>query len=152
MRARSLDADKYEGAVYGVENSLVGTGEPLESVPGDLDQAVFETSRQHSEKSARMLERFAGLESGVLVWTRTGDDEFRLGMIEGPWRYEDSGETGQTGICQVRSASWLPQVFTHASVPSGVAATFNRGGRNFQRIRDRETEVQSTRLWQDLND
>ena len=47
----------------------------------------------------------------------------------------------------VRRAHWLPRPFDEAEVPAAVSATFARGGRNFQRIRDTEAERISAALW-----
>ena len=152
MRARSVDADRFEGARLGISRSVTGMGEPLEEVPSDLEHAVFETERQHGGKSARMLKRFAELGPGQFIWTSTGEDEFRLGRITGPWRYEDSEVFQGTGICNVRSVRWAPVVFDPLSVPDAVAYTFRRGGRNFQRIRDDEVAARSLNLWSESCD
>lgn len=147
MRARSLDAGLYEGARHGVARSLAGIGEPLSSPPADLLHALKITEDEFGEKSGHMLARFAGLPDGVILWTRTGEDEFRAGVLAGPWRYDRSDEAMRTGICQVRPTSWSPEAFSHVTVPEAVAFTFSRGGRNLQRIADPDTEEISQRLF-----
>ena len=147
MRARSVDAGSYPGARFGVANSLTGTGEPLSRAPVDLEEALVLSEEEHGAKSARMLERFAGLQDGTLVWTRTAEDEFRLGSLTGGWRYDESSEALRIGICQVRPTRWISDIFSHLTAPDAVGHTFSRGGRNFQRIRDPDTEERSSSLW-----
>ena len=149
MRARSFDSGLFQGARLGTERGIVGIGEPLRETPETLDQAIRALAAKHSEKSARMLSRFAGLPEGTLVWTRTDEDVFRLGELSGPWWYDDSEAAGRTGIHQVRSAIWIPGAFDPESVPPAVLETFRRGGKNLQRIRDEDAEVASNRLWQE---
>jgi hypothetical protein len=51
------------------------------------------------------------------------------------------------GIVYVRPTQWLQRALTEPDVPRGVAATFARGGRNFQRIHDEEAERLTAELW-----
>lgn len=148
MRARSVESGVFEGARLGTERSIVGIGERLSEVPTTLDQAILSTADEHSDKAARMLARFAGLPEGSLVWTRTSDDAFRLGRITGPWWYDDSEAADRTGIHQVRTADWIPRDFHVDTTPDAVIDTFNRGGKNLQRIRSQQAEQDSERLWQ----
>jgi hypothetical protein len=129
MRARDRDLPLGAGARFGVARGVVGIGE----TPG--------------EKGARMLHRFAGLEEGAFVWTRTGEDEYRLGRIAGPWRHDDSEAAREVGIHHVRPADWLDRPFTAAEIPEAVAATFARGGRNFQRTHSEAAERRTAELW-----
>lgn len=124
MRARDRDAPVFAGARFGVEKGLVGIGE----TPGD--------------KGGRMLARFADLPEGTFVWTRTGEDEYHLGCIAGPYRYEPLGEAG---ILHVRPARWV--AIDAADVPPAVSATFARGGRNLQRTHDADAERLTAELW-----
>lgn len=152
MRARSVDAGRFAGATHAVERSLIGTGEPLSRVPADLDEAVLAAIDELGEKSGRMLARFADLPDSSLVWTQTAEDEFRLGRIAGPWRYDESLPARRTGIHQVRPARWLPERFDPGSTPAGVIEVFRRGGLNLQRIHDPEAERASNRLWRTGDD
>lgn len=147
MRSRSVDTGEFEGALHGVRDSLVGIGEPLPAVPGDLSEAVLMSVSEHGEKSARMLTRFAELPDGAFVWTMTGTDEYRLGRIAGPWRYDDSEDARRTGIHQARPVHWHPDAFHGFEIPPAVGATFRRGGRNFQRIRDDGVDSATSSLW-----
>lgn len=145
MRARSVDEDEFDGASAGVARGIAGIGEPLGQPPANEDEAVLMTREEHGEKAGRMLDRFISLPSGTLVWTRTADDEFRLGSLTGCWRYVDP--RGRFGISNVRPADWLERTFDIAATPAGVVHTFDRGGRNFQRIRDDRAATESLELW-----
>ena len=63
--------------------------------------------------------RFGAVPEGVFVWTRDTD-----GMY------------------------WLDRPFGEDEVPAGVAATFARGGRNFQRTHDADAERLTAALWE----
>ena len=128
MRARDRDAPAGAGGEHGVENGLVGIG----STPG--------------AKGRRMLSRFAQLPAGMFVWTR-GEIFYFLGRITGPCRYDDSPAADEVGIHHVRPTLWLERPFVEQEVPVAVAATFARGGRNFQRIHGDAVEQQTTELW-----
>ena len=65
-------------------------------------------------------------------------------------RNDDSQEARAAGIVHVRPATWLDRSFDEAEVPLAVAATFARGGRNFQRTHDEAAERETERLWQAL--
>jgi hypothetical protein len=124
MRSREGDAPAFDGARFAVEHGLVGIG-------------------------GGRLERFAALPEGTLVWTRTGEEEYRLGRIAGPWRRDSSTAARTTGIQNVRDAVWLPRTFGPDEVPAAVAATFARGGRNLQRTHDADAERLTARLWEE---
>jgi len=127
MRARDREV---LGAGYGLGHGLVGIG----AAPDD-------------EKARRMRDGFAALPDGDFVWTRAADGMYWLGRIAGPYRYDDSPAAREVGIHHVRPATWLDRPFGEDEVPSGVAATFARGGRNFQRIHDEGAERRTTELW-----
>jgi hypothetical protein len=129
MRARDRDLQLGAGARFGVERSVVGIGD----APG--------------EKAARGLHRFAELPEGTFVWTRTGEAEYRLGRIAGDLRRDDSPPAREVGIRNVRPATWIDHVFGADEVPAAVAATFARGGRNFQRTHSAEAERRTAELW-----
>lgn len=130
MRARDRDdVPQYAGARYGLKRGVVGIG------------------HVEGEKGARMLHRFAGLPDGTFVWTRVGEDAYRLGRIAGPLREDHSAPAQAVGIQHVRPASWLERIFTGHEIPRAVAATFARGGRNLQRTHDDEAERRTAELW-----
>lgn len=94
-----------------------------------------------------MLDRFATVPDGVFVWTRDLSGGYHLGRIRGPMHEDHSPGAVEVGIVYVRPARWLKRVLSEAEVPNGVAATFARGGRNFQRIHDAEAERFTAELW-----
>lgn len=131
MRAPDHDAAAGTGAEYGVEHGLVGIGDT------------------HGDKADRMRRRFAELPDGAFVWTRTADGTYRLGRIAGPWRYDDSPAARAVGIHHVRPADWLDRPFGEHEVPPAVAATFARGGRNFQQTHGERAERRTAELWEE---
>ena len=80
------------------------------------------------------------------VWTRAADGAYHLGRIAGMWRSDHSAAARAVGIVHVRPAHWLDRRFGHDDVPAAVAATFARGGHNFQRTRDGLAERETARL------
>lgn len=136
MRARSLDAGRFDGAREAVARGVVGMGEPLARLPGSISEALLATAAEHGDKASRMLLRFAELDSPAFFWTMTGPETWRLGELDGPWRYDQSDAARQTGIRNVRPAVWLEREFGAAGTPAGVLQAFARGGLNMQRIRD----------------
>jgi hypothetical protein len=147
MRSRTHDAPPGAGADFGIATGVVGIGEPVEARPSTLAEAVLAVMQAHGAKAGRMLHHFAGLPDGAFVWTRQCDGTYRVGRITGPWRYEDSRGARAVGIHHVRPVVWLPQRFGERDVPAAVAGTFARGGRNFQRIHDRDAERQTLEVW-----
>jgi hypothetical protein len=145
MRAREIDAGPYEGAALGIDRGVVGMGDALDPAPESPEEAAELAAVTYGPKAARMLERFAELPAGTLVWARTGDDEYRLGRITGEWRYLDDPDARAVGIHHVRAAEWGPPLSRDA-VPAAGAATFDRGGRNLQRINDADAERRSAEL------
>jgi hypothetical protein len=144
MRARTLELPAGEGADEALNGATVGIGEPLPREPRTLDEAVAGLSEKHGAKAGRLLRAFASVPEGTFVWTRSGDGWFHLGRVAGPWRYEESA----TGIAHTRPADWLERPFGPDDVPAAVAATFARGGRNFQRIHSERAEQRTRSLWE----
>jgi hypothetical protein len=150
MRSRDLDAPAGAGAAHGLEHGLVGIGGALPVPAATIDEAVAAARDTHGDKTGRMLRGFADLPEGTLIWTRTNDGAYHLGQISGPWRYDGSPAARAVGIHHVRPATWLERSFPEDEVPAGVARTFARGGRNFQRTHDQEAERMSADLWRAL--
>jgi hypothetical protein len=147
MRARDRDAPPGAGAAFGLAHGLVGTGDALDVVPATIDEAVAAATDRHGEKAGRMLRRFAAVPDGAFVWTREADGTYRLGRIDGPWRYVDTLAAREVGIHHVRPAAWLDRPFGEDEVPAGVAFTYARGGRNLQRTHDEDAERETAALW-----
>jgi hypothetical protein len=148
MRDRDLRAGA--GARHAIARGLVGTGDALPSVPRTIDDAVAAAASAHGAKAGRMLRRFDELAIGSFVWTRTAPETYHLGRITGRWRYDDSAAARKVGIHHVRPARWLERPLRGDEVPAAVTATFARGGRNLQRIHDREAEHRTASLWDAL--
>jgi hypothetical protein len=129
MRARDLELPPGAGAEYGIRRGLVGIG------------------TGSGEKAARLLHRFATVPDGVFVWTRDRVGAYHLGRLSGPLREDRSPGARAVGILHVRPAVWLDRGFSVGAVPGAVAATFARGGHNFQRIHDQEAERLTAQLW-----
>ncbi len=148
VRARDRnDVPAGVGADHAVQRGLVGIGDALPAVPESLDDAIDAASETHGAKAGRMLERFADLPDGTLVWTRTSDGMFHLGRLAGRWRYDDSPAARGVGIHHVRPARWLEPLFAAHEVPAAVVATFARNGRNLQRIHDAHAEQRTAAIW-----
>lgn len=86
------------------------------------------------ERGERRLERFAAVPDGAEVWTRDDAGFFVRGVVTGPLRYDDSPAAHEADLVHVRDCTWDEPRPEHL-VPAAVAATYRRGGRNFQRIR-----------------
>jgi hypothetical protein len=129
MRARDLDLPPGVGAEHGIRRGVVGIG------------------GGRGERAGRLVHRFATVPDGVFVWTRDRVGAYRLGQMSGPMNEDLSPGARAVGIVHVRPARWLQRAFGEDDVPSGVAATFARGGRNFQRIHDEEAERLTAELW-----
>jgi hypothetical protein len=129
MRARDLGLPAGTGAEYGLAHALVGIGSG------------------RGEKAARAVHRFATLPSGVFVWTRDRRGAYHLGRITGDMREDRSPAARAVGIVYVRETTWLTRAFEEADVPSAVAKTFARGGRNFQRTHDTDAERRTSEIW-----
>lgn len=147
MRSRELDAPAWAGARFGVDAGVVGIGDALEPAPDSLEEAVEIAHTTRGAKPGRMLERFGRLPDGTFVWTRTGEDAYRLGRIAGPWRYDDSRAARRVGIHHVRPTRWCERELDGEQVPAAVRATFERGGRNLQRTHGAEAERLTAELW-----
>jgi hypothetical protein len=149
MRARDRDVEPGAGAEFGLEHGLVGIGDRLDAVPATLEDAVAAATRRAGAgaKAGRMLRRFAELPDGSFVWTRDGAGFLWLGRIAGPWRYEDGPAARAVGLHHVRPATWRERPASEDDAPAAVTATFARGGRNLQRIRDAAAERETARLW-----
>ena len=126
---------------------LCGFGGRLDHVPADLDDALAATDLAYGERVARRLRRFAEIPNGAFVWTREPDGLYHLGRLTGPWRYDSDPAAEAADLVHVRDCEWLPEPLPESAVPSGTACAFSRGGRNFQRIRDAATEVQTEKFW-----
>jgi len=122
MRSRTADAPPGSGADYGVTHGVVGIGDTAEA----------------------RIDRFAAVPDGAFVWTRDSDGTYWVGRIAGPVR---TAARDAAGLSHVRPADWLDRPFGELDVPADVAATFARGGRNFQRTHGEAVERRTAELW-----
>lgn len=125
IRARAHDAPRGVGAEHGLAHGLAGIG--------DADEA--------------RIGRFAAVPDGAFVWTRDTDGMYWLGRLAGPLRAADPAARDAAGLTHVRAVDWLDRPFGEHDVPGGVAATFARGGRNFQRTHGDAVERRTAELW-----
>ena len=134
MRSRLDSVDPSLAVERALARGLVGIGGRLESAPRDLEDAVQRTDQKYGERMARRLERFASLAEGSEVWTRDGDGFFHRGVVTGRWAYDADPAAYDADLVHVRPCGWDADALEEHRVPAAVAATFRRGGRNFQRI------------------
>ena len=135
MRSRLDSVDPTLAVERALAEGVVGVGGRLTSVPARLEDAVAMTAEEHDDRAARRLARFAAVPDGAQVWTRDPDGRFRRGTLTGPWAYDESPEAYAADLVHVRPCAWDEQSLEEHRVPAEVAATFRRGGRNFQQIR-----------------
>ena len=124
MRARAHGAPAGAGADHGVAHGIVGIGDTAEA-----------------------RSRFAAVPDDAFVWTRDTDGTYWVGRLAGPLRPADLAAHDAAGLTHVRAADWLDRPFGEDDVPAGVAATFARGGRNFQRTHGDAVERRTAELW-----
>jgi hypothetical protein len=117
---------------------------PLRSRRDDIDPALtFERALSlglcgfgdhgDTERLERRVQRFAAAPDGSLVWTRGPEGMYWLGRLAGSYFYDAAGES--------------VDLVDESRCPAAVAATFGRGGRNFQQIHDSRVGEESMRLW-----
>ncbi|MBB6629367.1 GAF domain-containing protein [Nocardioides sp. KIGAM211] len=133
MRSRRDDVEASLAVERALALGLCGIGGRLERIPRDLRDALDLTAREHDERTARRLERFAAVPEGSTVWTRDPDGRFVAGTLSGPWRYDTEPAAYAADLVHVRACAWGEPREEHRT-PAAVVATFRRGGRNFQRI------------------
>ena len=135
MRSRDDDVDAGLAVERALDLGLVGVGGRLSVPPRDAGDAVARVSDEHDERVARRLERFIAVADGAEVWTRDPAGLFHRGVVTGPWRYDADPAAYAVDLTHVRPCSWAPDALAEHELAPAVAATFRRGGRNFQRIR-----------------
>ncbi|AMO59835.1 Uncharacterised protein [Mycolicibacterium phlei] len=138
MRSRRDGLDPQAALERALGRGLVGFGEAGVDGPAAL------------ERLARRVERFAAVPDGSFVWTRDTDGRYRLGRVDGPYRYDDDPAAVDVDLVHVRPCVWVADAVSEADVPAAVVATFGRGGRNFQRTHDPDVGAQTARLWATL--
>ena len=104
--------------------------------PGELDRLDHRVAR------------FADVADGSFVWTRDPDGLFWLGRLAGPYFRDDDANAAEVDLVHVRNCDWRAEALLEPDVPPAVAATFRRGGRNFQQTHDPSVSQQTQRLWE----
>jgi hypothetical protein len=137
MRSRIDAVDAGLAVERALDLGVVGVGGRLSSAPRDALDAVARVADEHDERVASRLERFMAVPDGAEVWTRDPAALFHRGVLTGPWRYDTDPAAHAVDLTHVRPCSWEPDALAEHELPPAVAATFRRGGRNFQRIRAR---------------
>ena len=146
MRSRDDAVPAHLAVERALDCGLCGMGGRLEPAPASLEQAVSLARRQHDDRLARRIGRFASVEDGAVVWTRDGDGLYWLGALDGPWRYDGTPDAAAVDLVHVRPCRWRSQPVAPLEAPAAVMATFARGGRNWQRIHSASAERQSQAL------
>lgn len=109
--------------------------EPVLAVERALEHGLVGMGRVDDDRAERRLRRFAEVTTGAEVWTRHPDGRFHRGRVAGPLVLDESAEAELADLVHVRACAWDDEGLEEHEVPAAVAATFRRGGRNFQRIR-----------------
>jgi hypothetical protein len=126
MRARGHDdVAPGAGAELGLRLGVVGIG--------DAD--------------ARRISRLADLPDGAFVWTRDREGAYWLGRVDAGGGGARRAPRNDAGLTHVRPVSWRDRPFGDDDVPAAVAASFARGGRNLQRVRDPSAAPATAALW-----
>lgn len=131
-----------------LRKGVCGIGGRLGVTPKTLGEAIAATHAEHGERAARRLTRFAAVPAGVLVWTRDADRMLWLGRLGGTRSYDPSPEALAADLVHVRPCQWRERPFAEQEAPASVVASFDRGGRNWQRIRAVSAAPESVRLWE----
>lgn len=134
MRSRLAGVPEHAAAERALALDLCGLGGRLASEPSSLADALRLTDEEYDERAARRLERFVVVPDGATVWTRDADGFFRCGTLSGPWRYDPDPEAFAADLVHVRPCTWEDRAYAEHEVPAPVAATFRRGGLNWQEI------------------
>ena len=135
MRSRLDDVDSGLAVERALDLGVVGVGGRLSRAPSSPTDAVARVAEEHDERVARRLERFMAVDDGAEVWTRDPAGLFHRGVVTGPWRYDAEPAAYAVDLTHVRPCRWEADALAEHELPAAVAATFRRGGRNFQRIR-----------------
>lgn len=151
MRSRDHDVPIGLAVDRALEHGVCGIGGRLAFAPASLSEAVVETDASYGERAARRLERFAATPKGSFVWTRDTYDNLWLGKISGGWKYETDPGAWAVDLVNVRACTWIRAPIPHDEAPPAVHATFARGGRNWQRIRDADASPETERIWSALS-
>lgn len=147
MRSRRDDVSPESSLRRGLAHGLCGFGGVLDVPPADLDTAMRMAADRYDVGLARRIARFANVPDGAFAWTRDHGGLFWLGRLHGPWFYDTDPDATAVDLVHVRQCDWQHRPVPPTEAPEAVLATFARGGRNFQRIRDDGVGAASLRIW-----
>lgn len=147
MRSRRDDVSPESSLRRGLAHGLCGFGGVLDVPPADLDTAMRMAADRYDVGLARRIARFADVPDGAFAWTRDHGGLFWLGRLHGPWFYDTDPDATAVDLVHVRQCDWQHRPVPPTEAPEAVLATFARGGRNFQRIRDDGVGAASLRIW-----
>jgi hypothetical protein len=135
------------GIGWGVE--ALASGAPL----ADVLAAIRETELRGWGVQAASTVRLFGEEAkvGDFVWTRDLHGRFRLGRIDGDYRYDNSDKAKATDTHQVRDADWAEQPLSDLEVPGAIIRAFSGTSTSFSRMWNRGARLYTAWLWEKLN-
>lgn len=135
MRSRSATVDPGATIARARQLGLCGFGQ-LVPTPREWDRLV------------RRVARFADVEEGSFVWTRDPDGHYWLGRIAGPYFFDEHDDAAGVDLVHVRPCDWRGAPMREPDVPAAVAATFARGGRNFQQTHHPSVSQETQQIWE----
>lgn len=147
MRSRDETVPDGAGVERALREGLCGLGGRSSATPASLDEATAFAAREHDERLARRIRRFADAPRGAFVWTRDADGLLWLGRIAGEWRYDGSEDATDVDLVHVRDCDWRGDPIDDRDAPGAVRAAFARGGRNWQRIRSDQVLAATESIW-----
>lgn len=148
MRSRDDSVVHAAAVAWALQWGVVGVGGVVGEAPDGPDDAVDRVRAEHGDRLADRLRRFIDVEISSFAWTRTEEVGFRLGRIHGPWAYDASPSAAEVALPHTRACRWIDTEVSPSDVPADVLATFERGGRNFQRVRSESAERATLELWE----
>lgn len=79
------------------------------------------------KRAADSITRFAGAETGSLIWSRHPDRTWLLGELTGEWRPDYSPEAKAVDAHQVRGVLWAPRRLQSEEGPASVIRPASSG-------------------------
>ena len=137
MRSRSDAVDHAAAVAWALAHGVVAVGRQ----PGDA------ASEADVERVRAREDRFCDVADGAFMWTWEIDQGPRLGRVAGPCRTADDDRAAALDLAVLRPCTWIDGPLDPREVPPAVLATFERGGRNFQRVRSPAVEAQTLGTW-----
>jgi len=104
-------------------------------------------ARPADERLARRLQRFIEAPDGAVVVTRDARGRVHCGRLSGDYRRDDTAEARDVDLVHVRPCTWAADPLDDAEIPPAVRQTFARGGKNWQRVHDRDAETLLAAWW-----